>query len=266
MSKIYFTTILLPVCISSPAAVSVENYKNTNEVTIKVDREITPEDVVEFNSLLTSIEKDKKVLHMNAVQLNSRGGSAHAARVIGMAIREKKLYTYVAPESVCESACVYILMGGVARYPFGKVGVHRTTFTSDKTVDDSNTEVFVSYDIETTKTYATSVGMSSSLVDAILNTESWRMRYLDDKEKRDWQVMGADRVYEERLFTSIAKDLNISREKYINIFRTNYEDCLIDSSKFEKSVYECSKRRKVKTSYWQFLKAAVSNGWHQYKP
>lgn len=245
---------LVAVSFNSSATVTLEKYKDTSEVTIRIHHQIIEEDLVEFKNALESIEKEKKVLHMNAVQLNSMGGNGSIGRKIGTIIREKKLYTYVAPKSICESACVYILMGGVVRYPFGEVGVHRTTYGRGVEVDDNLTESFVRIDIQFVKEYSTAMGMTRALTDAILNTESWKIRTINDIEKREWQVFGTDRAYEERLFTSIAKALPMDRDHYIRVFSSNYEECLKEARRFERTAYDCAKTKKEKRNYWNEVK------------
>lgn len=247
--------VVSPPC---SATVTIEKYKTSNEVTIRIHHEIIEEDIVEFKNAIEAIEKEKKILHMNAVQLNSRGGSGNAGRVIGKMIKDKKWYTYVSPKSKCVSACVFILMGGVVRYPFGAIGVHRSTFTNGMEVDDSKLEGFVKNDIRIIKEFAVAIGMTNQLIDSILNTESWRVRYLTDQEKRQWQVFGTDRIYEERLFTSIAKEAKIEREKFINVFRSNYEDCLKEAKSFDRTAYDCAKTKEVKNNYWNVLRILLA--------
>lgn len=225
-----FSLILATFC--SSATVTLERYKNTNEFTIRVYDEIVEQDLNDFKAALDTIEKDKKLLHMNAIQLNSNGGNGSVGRKIGTIIRDKKLYTYVAPKAVCISACVYVLMGGVVRYPFGEIGVHRTTYPADVEIDDSLTETFVRIDINFVKEYSAAMGLTYALREAILNTESWRVRILNEAEKREWQVSGTDRAYEERLFTAIGRELNMPRSKYIKIFSANYESCQKETRRF----------------------------------
>ena len=249
-----YITVAFAFSFNCSATVTLERYKNTNEVTITIDHQIIEEDLIEFKNALGKIETEKKVLHMNSIQLNSRGGSGSVGRQIGSLIRSKGLYTFVGPKSKCESACVYILMGGLVRYAFGEIGVHRATFTADDKVDDDKTEEYVRGDIKVTKAYAEMMGMTNQLLDAMLNTESWRMRFITEKEKRMWQVMGTDRAYEERLFTSVAKQLKIPRHDYIQIFSTNYDECLEEAKKFERTAYECAKTKLIKISYWNVFK------------
>jgi len=253
----FFAVALLLSSCNSSATVTLEKYKDTNEVTIKIHHLIIEEDLIEFKNALETIEKEKKVLHMNAVQLNSHGGNGSIGRKLGTIIKEKKLYTYVGSKSVCESACVYILMGGVVRYPFGEVAVHRTTYGLGVDIDDSLTESFVRIDTKNVKEYGAAMGMSVALMEAILNTESWKVRKINDVEKRQWQVFGTDRAYEERLFTSIAKDLPMDRSQFVRVFSSNYEDCLKDARRFERSAYDCAKTKKEKKNYLEEIKTWI---------
>ena len=50
-------------------------------------------------------------LKLNAIVLDSPGGSGSTAEAMGRLIRHNKLNTYVAPKSRCASACVSVLRG-----------------------------------------------------------------------------------------------------------------------------------------------------------
>jgi len=252
--RLFRLIAIMSISTSSFADVTFEKYRDTNEVTIKIQNRITEKDLIDFKNTLEVIAKEKKTLHMNAVQLNSLGGHGSIGRQIGTLIKEKKLYTYVGPNSSCESACVFVLMGGVVRYAFGEIGVHRTTFSRGVEVEDELTETFVRLDIKNVKEYGTAMGMTSALTDAILNTESWRIRYINEVEKREWQVLGTDRAYEERLFTAIAKQLPMDRADFVRVFSSNYEDCLKDARRFERTAYDCAKTKKEKRDYWSEAK------------
>jgi hypothetical protein len=108
----------------------------TNVVNIILNDEITEKTLIDFNEALKSIENNKQKIVLNAVQLNSDGGSGVVGREIGQIIRKKRLNTFVAEDAHCESACVFVLLGGVQRYAFGQVGVHRATY--DKDIDDDS--------------------------------------------------------------------------------------------------------------------------------
>ena len=251
--------------LNSLAAVSLQKYKDTNEVTIIIEEQIVEEDIAEFNNALEKIGKEKKTLHMNSIQLNSYGGDGSAGRTIGRLIRSKQLNTYVAPNAKCYSACVNILIGGASRFAFGEVAVHRTTFTEGYEIKDEKTEFYVKNDMKLVEQYTEEMRISYLLADAILNTVSWSQKILTEREKREWQVMGTDRVTEERQFTAITKELDLNRKDLVKIYETNYSDCLDEAKKFERTVFECAKTKKVKVNYWNQVKNLFLGLWMKSK-
>lgn len=218
----------------------------SNDVTLTISGEITKNTLEEFRTALDEIKIQNKSIKLNAVRLDSIGGNNSVAIEIGKIIREKKLNTYVAEDSRCESACVLILIAGVQRYPFGKVGVHRTTYTRD--IDD---DTVVPNDIKRSEklisNYIKSMGVSLLLDDAINNTESWRMRYLTDTEKKQWQIFGIDRLEEELYFNRTARERGIPRSEFIKIFKSNYDDCLKEVKNFKNNILDCSKSKLYKS-------------------
>jgi hypothetical protein len=117
------------------------------------------------------------------------------------------------------------LLGGVQRYAFGKVGVHRVTYDQDID-DDSRVAKDINDSLKMTSEYIKSMGISLMLDDAINTTASWNMRYLTETEKVQWNVFGADRLEEELLFNRISRELNIKRAEFISFYGFNYKDCL----------------------------------------
>jgi hypothetical protein len=87
------------------------------------------------------------------------------------------------------------------------------------------------------------MGISMLLDDAINMTEFWRIRYLTESEKKQWQVFGTDMVEEEILFSQVARDTKISKEDFIRIFRSHYDSCLENSKILMETVFECAKTR-----------------------
>jgi len=162
---------ILFICINNEDRVADQNLVNIN-----ISGEITSKTLEEFKAALDQVEIHKKSILLQAIQLNSNGGNNSAAIEIGKIIRERKLNTYVGEDSRCESACVFVLIGGVQRYAFGKIGVHRTTYSRD-IPDDSVVQNDINESNQMIANYIKSMGVSSLLDDAIKNTESWRMRY-----------------------------------------------------------------------------------------
>ena len=222
-----------------------EQYELTSEVTIRIENEITPIDFINFKFALQKLDDSKKTLHMNSVVLKSHGGSGNTAREIGKIIRARKLNTYLAEDSSCASACVPILISGVQRYAFGEVRVHRATFMGESD-EDGKIPTEVAEAIKTTDNYVRAMGVSMLLADATEMTESWRIRKLTEVEKKQWQVFGTDRVTEELLFNQIARSRFISRKEFIDIFKSQYDECIKEAKDFKMTVFDCAKTRNLK--------------------
>lgn len=221
---------------------------------LRIDGEITEKTFSEFKSALESIDKNKQKIVLNAVQLNSYGGSGDAAREIGKIIRERKLNTYLASDAECASACVHILISGIERYAFGNVRVHRSTFSHDIDRDDV-VEGFISEAKKSNEEYVKSMGISHMLADAMETTPSWSIRQLTELEKEQWQVFGYDRLAIELYFNQTARERHISRKEFIDIFKSNYDDCTQQARELKETVFECVKTKKLKESdyYFQFM-------------
>lgn len=229
----------------SLSKVIYEPYKNTTEVTIRIEHEITPKDLIDLKSALKQLDESKKTLHMNSVVLESHGGSGDTAKEIGKLIRARKFNTYLASGAECASACVHVLISGVQRYAFGDVRVHRATFMYDSDKDD-HVEKFIKEAKKSNEGYVRSMGISIMLADAMDSTVSWSIRQLTELEKTQWQVFGFDRLAEELYFNQTARHRYISRNEFIHIFKSNYEDCLNEARDFKQTVFDCAKSKSLK--------------------
>ena len=263
MTKILSVLIFLGLncgALKAYAKVIYEQYSLTPEVTIRIEGAITFKDLEDFKEAIKKLDDSKKLIHMDSVQLNSRGGSVVAAREIGRIIRARKLNTYLAADSNCASACVDILIAGLHRYAFGNVRVHRSTFVGESYGDDE-VKGFVSESQKTNQEYVRSMGVSLLLADAIESTESWRIRQLTELEKHHWQVFGTDGATEDVLFNQIARSRYISREEFIDIFKSHYDECIDQSKDFKVTVYDCAKSMNHKPKNWLEKSVRAMNNW-----
>lgn len=252
----FVTSISLLTCtLVAHSKVVYEEFKDSHAVAIRIEHEITPKDLTDFKSALKQLDESKKTLHMNSVVLNSHGGSGDVGKEIGKLIRARKLNTYLATDDDCASACVHVLLGGVQRYAFGNVRVHRATFMGESD-GDANVGKFIREAQKSNEEYVKSMGVSLMLADAMDSTESWGIRQLTELEKKQWQVNGFDRLTEELYFNQTARERYISRHEFIDIFKSNYDDCLKEARDFKQTVFDCAKNKKLKepSYYIQFLK------------
>ena len=145
--------LLWTLSVHTYADVLLERYSGSEKYTLIVRGEIREVDVDNFKKALDTIDKNKYKLHLNMVQLDSLGGGKSSGMDIGRIIRKNRLNTYIAPKSLCNSACVYAFIGGVQRYGFGKIGVHSTTFIDDFQIDEKYVSDIVDKDIEKVTNY-----------------------------------------------------------------------------------------------------------------
>ncbi|MDE1892566.1 MAG: hypothetical protein KGI13_08750 [Betaproteobacteria bacterium] len=216
----HFKKILIFIifCIATDVALAkIELLPYGNKYKILISDVITTKDLDDFKSVIDQLEKSKMTFHMNSIQLNSNGGNIDVAMEIGKIIREKNIIHLNRKKILCDSACVFILLGGVSRYPFGKIGIHRATYYMN-VIDDNKILKDTNETLTKTKKYIEEMGISSQLYDAIYHTEPWKIYYLTDKEKKDWGVLGDDIYHEEYLIGKFATNRHISHSESLVIF------------------------------------------------
>lgn len=221
---------------------------------VVVEREMTPKKLVVLKIVdrilyeedetlkaeLDRLERDGYRLKLNSVVLNSRGGNGSAAQAMGKMIRERKLNTFLGAGSVCDSACIYVLSGGVVRMAFGTVSVHRTSYEETYPVEKLE-EALKSADDKTRK-HIYDMGLSYQLTDAILMTPNSSIRKLEEAEKLHWGVHGTERMYEEIWFRNTSRDTKYSVSVVESFFRKHISNCNEKARRFEMTAWECVRR------------------------
>jgi len=87
------------------------------------------------------------------------------------------------------------------------------------------------------------MGISGWLTEAILSTPSWFIRTINAREKYEWEVVGVERVREERMVNQMSRKFKIDRPPLLQILRDNYDSCLDESKTFSKTIFECFEDR-----------------------
>ena len=222
---------------SACAEIILEKYKNTDEHTIII-KSIKIDDDIKFSTIVKKINTEKIKLHMHSIQLDSDGGNPTTAMMIGRVIRENNLNTYVAPNGKCVSACIFILISGVIRMPYGDIYVHRPSYTALVT-KRSDISIAVSDFKRNASQFVEDMGISDLLTDAILHTPNVGSRKLNVDELAKWEVGGFDAVNEEIIFRDYAKKLNITPDAFIKKYQLNFEYCKHKAILFEQLAIDC---------------------------
>lgn len=242
--SLFLLLSLASFSLQSNAKISVEIVDAEKKIAaIKVIDKILPDEEVDFIEELDKLQADGYKLKLNAVVLNSAGGNGSAAQRMGEYIRERRLNTYVPKNGNCASACVYTLIGGVVRMVYGRVAVHRTTYSAE--LPTEKLEKALRDADKRTVAHVEAMGISHLLADAILMTPNWATRELDYKDRRRWGVHGTDRVYEELWFRKTASETKLSLDEVRDIFDKNIVACTKKAERYEMTLWDCT-RSKIK--------------------
>jgi len=238
--QIFLYFFLIIIALNASSKVIFENYKDTDEMTIKIEGEISKTEFADFVKAYKQLKHNKQKLHLNAIQLNSPGGLLQQGKEIGWFIRHNELNTYLAPDSRCSSSCVYILVGGIIRLAYGRVGVHRSTPANSTPDADLISERLDLLNFSISQ-YFKDMGMSEQLITATLIIPNWSIRYLTEDEKWNWGVLGIEPIHEELYFRRAARKLGISFDEFKERFQDQLENCRTQARAFENIYFDCVK-------------------------
>lgn len=236
--KIAFILISIVASSQSLAAVVVERLDTKSKIaTIKIVDKIEYEEEHILKGELDTLEAEGYKLKLNAIQLNTRGGNRFSAMAMGRLIRERKLNTYVAKDSRCGSACIFVVSGGLVRMVYGYVTVHRPSFGDDMRI--GAVEKYLKQGDEEMSEHFKQMGFSINVADAVLMTPHWATRELTEVELRRWGVNATDRMYEETWFRNTAIQTKLSLEEVRDIFDKNISSCVKMPKRFEMTLWDC---------------------------
>ncbi len=148
------------------------------------------------------------------ILLDSPGGDGDAAMAIGRLLRQNNAHIFVTRR--CDSACVFILMGGVVRAANpGTVGVHSgrlTVMTHDgnviKEIDASNNlnNAFQLTSFNTAiRQYIREMGIKHGILDVILSQPPNRLYKLSATDLLQFNVNGIKNDYLNQRFSDLSQ-------------------------------------------------------------
>ena len=252
-SKIFIHSfVLFALSLSSidqaSAKVIVEKVDFPKKVAIvKIDGRILVDEEIEFEKALDQLKADGYIIKNNAIAFNTRGGNASAAKEIGAIIRQRRLNTYVGPNSLCGSACIYGVIGGVVRNVYGKVSVHRSSYNDEIPVH--KIKKFISWGDYDERKHVSQMGISLWLIDAITTTPHWASRLLTETELRRWQINSTERLYEELSFRAIAAETDTNVEDIQDKFPKLKEQCEPQVREFKVELWNCVRVSYIASKY-----------------
>ena len=137
----HFIAILLSIISAvAVAEITVHEY-DTGETFILVEGEILEGDEVKFKKLV--IRHNPGIIHLDSI-----GGDAISAKLMGEIIRERGIDTAISANDYCSSACVDVFLGGVVRYleesrdDNSRLGFH-ASYLESSLIEAGETESYV---------------------------------------------------------------------------------------------------------------------------
>ena len=151
-----------------------------------------------------------------SVSLNSNGGDVNESMKIGYLIREREGQTFVYPNKICLSSCVFILAAGVFRQvSSGKVGIHRPYFQDLKdNLSTSEIKKIRDESVRSWKKYFNDMDIAEALVDAMLSIDPSKMKILNESELEFFRLDGTDANWDEKITAQDARKWNLTSSEY----------------------------------------------------
>lgn len=153
---------------AASAAATAQVVEITSINTVRISGTLTNETVSDFRRLIAEMS-------VETVELDSPGGSVHAALRIADLIHARRLSTHIGSEAECYSACAYIFLAGYARMVQGRLGVHQI---SSDLQDNTLTQAVVSEIYASLSDY----GTPEEVIEIMLRTPPAEMHVFSSEE------------------------------------------------------------------------------------
>ena len=156
------------------------------------------------------------------LDLDSTGGQVEDAIRAGDWIGGNHWTIWVREDSVCHSACVFVLAGGDSRRLAGRVGIHRIIRLSSTATSrtELNTELQAVY--ATVRAYLERNGASPLLADAMKTVPNRSLRLLTADELRTYGLAGNNAAQDDldrvRLLDKCGDDFMRRRDAWVRAF------------------------------------------------
>ncbi|MBK7510602.1 MAG: hypothetical protein IPI16_22145 [Comamonadaceae bacterium] len=170
---------------------------------IVIDGPISPGDDKRFAAVLSEARgKNTDWERYRTLLLNSEGGDVATAMSIGRLVRQAQIVTALHERSVCASACILILSGGVWRYARDetRLGLHRPYFVDPQQATSQGYQSFQqAYDnvIEAHRRYFAEMKIGAGLLEKMIQIPSNQIQWISVAEGSRLNLLGEDAAYAE---------------------------------------------------------------------
>ena len=178
----------------------------------------------DFTALVERVTRMAEELGIShrVLDLDSTGGHVEDAIRAGDWIGNHRWTLWVREDSVCHSACVFVLAGGDSRVLAGRVGIHRIIRLSSTATSrhELNTELQAVYG--TVRAYLERNGASPLLADVMKTVPNRSLRLLSQDELALYGLDGNNAAQDDldrvRLLAKCGDDFMLRRDRWVRAF------------------------------------------------
>lgn len=170
---------------------------------ILIAGEITSGDVGRLRNIIKKRlnELNSQITEQPIVLLDSPGGDVSAALEMGRLLRNILAFTVVDGGASCNSACVFLLAGGVSRnlYLDGRIGLHRPRFDYGQFANLTKDQAASTYEKLKSEcsTYMKEMGISDQVFYDMLKIPSQDVKFVNREYAKRTGLVGYDPAWEE---------------------------------------------------------------------
>jgi hypothetical protein len=197
------------------------------EVRVFLTGEITRADMDSAEVLMRLVQSGRQKIAGNTVWLASSGGDIDTAMDLGRLLRKRGIFTYVAKNDLCFSACVFAFMGGERRGVAGRIGIHRPYFLY--TQDSPDRQTRFRHLQKVVKTYVEEMDFPDSLYEAIMLVPPQSMQVVAPADLKRFYLEGISPTSEDIADAASARRLNLPMVEYLQ-FKAKAPACTFPSA------------------------------------
>jgi hypothetical protein len=185
------------------------------EVRVFLIGDISRADVESAEVMLGLVQSGKQIISGNTVWLASNGGDIDSAMDLGRLLRKRGIFTYVAKNDQCLSACVFAFMGGERRGVGGRLGIHRPYFLY--TQDSPDRQLRFRHLQKVVKGYVEEMDFPESLYEAIMLVPPQSMQTVAPADLKKFYLEGISPSSEDIADAASARRLNLPMVEYLQL-------------------------------------------------
>lgn len=185
------------------------------EVRVFLTGDITRADMDGAEVLARLVRSGKQKISGNTVWLASNGGDIDTGMDLGRLLRKLGIFTFIARNDQCLSACVFAFMGGERRGVAGRLGIHRPYFSY--TQDSPDRQMKFRHLQKVVKGYVEEMDFPPSLYEAIMLVPPESMQIVAPADLKRFYLEGISPVSEDVADAASARRLNLPMLDYLQL-------------------------------------------------